>query len=197
MRIILKNIIFISFLIITISCKHEKKKEENTTYIPEVKTELTEVKPIKINTELQIKEIALNFTEKIKKGESLISLMNKNWTLIYHEDNRCTGATDGEKMNLSNTQIDEKIMINVKNNSEYAWACEKKEPYNYNFEFDLKKQIENWDRFELQNDDYSDSPNKEKNVFYILGAGDSDLIKIYIGANKLISKLKYNSEDPG
>lgn len=197
MKIALKSIIFIGFLIIINSCKYEKKTKENIPYISEVKIVLSEVKPIKINTDLQIKEIALNFTEKIKNGESLMSLMDEKWTLIYHEDNRCTGSTDGEKMNLSNTQIDEKIILNVKNNSEFAWACEKKESYNYNFEFDLKRQIENWDRFELQNDDYSDSTNKEKNVFFILGAGDSDLIKIYIGKNKLVKILKYSSEDPG
>ena len=89
------------------------------------------------------------------------------------------------------------MKIKVKNNSEYAWACEKKDPYYFEMSFDLREKLKDWDRFELQPESYSDTLEEEKNTFYILGAGASDYIKLYVNEDNLISTFKYSSEDPG
>lgn len=144
----------------------------------------------------EAKKAAIDFTEKLKNGKKLAPLFSAMWTLTYHEENRCTGSTNG-KETYNQSKIDSEINIEVKNNSEHAWACEKKEEYYYEMVFDLKEKVKDWDRFELQDDSYSDTSDIENNAFYIVGAGESDYIKIYIDENNLIATLKYSSEDPG
>ena len=191
MKIILKHVIFISLLIIIVSYGY--KQEDIKRVINTAKS-----KTLQPNSRTsKKKEVAELFTHNLKNGHNLVKLMDDNWTLLYYADDRCSGSTEGEKINLSKPKIDKTVIINVKNDSEYAWACDKRAPYYYDFTFDLNKQIKNWDNFELQSSDYSDSPKKEKDVFYILGAGDSDYIKLTIGAKNLITKLKYSSIDPG
>jgi hypothetical protein len=66
-----------------------------------------------------------DFIYKLSNTENLGDLFADDWTLIYHEDNRCDGSTDGVVENLSSHQIDLGIKIKVKNDGE-GWACEKK-----------------------------------------------------------------------
>ncbi len=141
--------------------------------------------------------IAQDFTNRLKTGEKLSSLVNNVWSFIYNEYDRCSGSTYGKVSNQSNLAIDNELVLKVKNDSNDAWACEKKAPYYYEMKFDLQEKLRNWDRFELQNNEYSDTPKKELNSFYILGAGESDYIKITIDSNNLISSIKYSIEDPG
>ncbi|NRD20047.1 hypothetical protein HNV08_08300 [Winogradskyella eckloniae] len=131
------------------------------------------------------------FVASLKNGESLSSYFNNKWTLVYHKDNRCDGATDGEYKNLSTSKIDESIEIEVTNDGD-GWACEKKQASTYSFNFNLKEQIKNWDRFEMANYE-----NEENHIAYVLGAGASDYLKLHYNEDHLIIKLEYRSEDPG
>jgi hypothetical protein len=55
-----------------------------------------------------------------------------------------------------------------------------------------QSRITNWDRFEIANYE-----NQEKNIVYVLGAGESDYLKLHYNESGLIVKLEYRSEDPG
>lgn len=194
----MKLAFYFVLLSIIISCgNHNSEHKINTDSKLKVeKTEEVRVVDNHVNTE-KGRPIALKFTERLKKGENLASLFGKTWTFIYHEENRCTGSTDGKVTYGSKITIDHKLQLQVKNNSEYAWACEKKEPYHFEMIFNLKENLKHWDRIELQSSAYSDESDKQENTFFILGAGESDYIKIYINENNLISTFKYSSEDPG
>ena len=139
----------------------------------------------------QTKSKASGFLANLKTGEKLSSFFSDNWIFIYHEDNRCDGSTDGQIDNLKSTQIDSIIKLHVKNDGN-GWACDKKEPKTYDFDFDLKKKIKDWDRFEIPNYE-----NQEENIVYVVGAGESDYLKLYYNDKNLIVKLEYRSEDPG
>ena len=144
------------------------------------------------------RKIALNFTNALRLEKDLAPLLSDKWTFVYHEDNRCAGSTDGEKTYNDSAKIDADIVLKVTNNSDSAWACEKKDSYDFELTFNLQKKINSeWNRIELQNDSYSITSGKENNAFYILGAGESDYIKIYINDDNLITSLLYGSEDPG
>ncbi len=131
------------------------------------------------------------FVSDLANGKKLATHFADQWTLIYHEDNRCDGSTDGKIENLSKNQIDSSISLSVKNDGE-GWACDKREPSSFIYEFNLREYLKNWDRFEIH--DYED---EEKNIVFIAGAGESDYIKIYYNKDQLIERLKYGSEDPG
>ena len=165
--------ILIGLLIITVSFKSEPNEaaQKSKTHQIESRTDL--------------------FISKLKNGKPLASLFANNWTLIYHEDNRFSGSTDGQLETLKTTQVDSVISLKVKNDGD-GWASEKTSPKTFNFDFDLKKQIENWDRFEIANYE-----NVEKDTVYILGAGESDYIQLFYNDKDLIVKMKYSSEDPG
>ncbi|EMS33664.1 hypothetical protein C943_04543 [Mariniradius saccharolyticus AK6] len=81
--------------------------------------------------------------------------------------------------------------MQVKNDGN-GWACEKREPKTYDLDFDLRKKINGWDRFEITNHE-----NQEENIVYVVGAGESDYLKLYYNDKNLIVKLEYRSEDPG
>lgn len=144
---------------------------------------------IEIKTQTNSK--ALGFLANLKTGEKLSSFFNDNWILIYHKDNRCDGSTDGQINNLKSIQIDSIIKLQVKNDGE-GWACDKKEPKTFDLNFDLKKKITDWDRFEIPNYE-----NQEENIVFVVGAGESDYLKLHYDDNDLIIKLEYRSEDPG
>ena len=134
---------------------------------------------------------ASGFVDNLKSGEILSLFFNDSWIFIYHEDNRCDGSTDGQIDNLKSTQIDSIIRLQVKNDGN-GWACDKKEPKTYDLDFDLKKKITDWDKFEIPNYE-----NQEENIVYVVGAGESDYLKLHYNDNDLIIKLEYRSEDPG
>lgn len=184
--------ILLVFIIGIYSCNSKVKsitEETNSTLNDEVISESSNSKStVEVNT---IQSIKKAFVESLKNGENLSKYFIENWTLIYHEDNRCDGSTDGEISNLANTEIDKIITVKVKNDGD-GWACDKKEPKNYSFDFNLKEQIKNWDRFEIANYE-----SDEKNSIYILGAGESDYLKLHYNASGMIIKLEYKSEDPG
>lgn len=134
------------------------------------------------------------FVTRLANGDNLDLLMSNNWSFIYHEDNRCDGSTDGYSDKLTKSRIDEKIKIQIINDGE-GWVCDKKESSRFMLEFSLIKQVKNWDRFIIA--EYSD---QKEMVFYILGAGESDYLKIHYNIfddEFLIVKLEYRSEDPG
>lgn len=137
------------------------------------------------------------FTERLKNKQPLSSLLSNPWTFIYHADNRCTGSTDGKITFNQKNLIDNIIEIEVLNDSQYAWACEKRDPYSSKITFNLKEKLKEWDRIELQFDEYSNAPEKEGNTFYILGGGESDYLKINVDKDNFISTVLYSSEDPG
>lgn len=134
---------------------------------------------------------ASGFVEHLKAGEKLSLFFNDSWIFIYHEDNRCDGSTDGQIDNLKRTQIDSIIKLQVKNDGN-GWECDKKEPKTFDLDFDLKKKIKDWDRFEIPNYE-----NQEEKIVYVVGAGESDYLKLHYDDNDLIIKLEYRSEDPG
>ncbi|MGB0868919.1 MAG: hypothetical protein ACPGSD_04910 [Flavobacteriales bacterium] len=145
----------------------------------------------KTEAKILVDSKASKFVENLKGGEKLSSFFNDGWIFIYYEYNRCKGLTDGQIDNLKSTQIDSIIRLQVKNNGD-GWACDKKEPKTFDWDFDLKKKIADWDRFEIPKYE-----NRVGNIVYVVGAGESDYLKLHYGENDLIIKLEYRSEDPG
>ncbi|MBJ2175858.1 hypothetical protein JBL43_16510 [Aureibaculum sp. A20] len=147
------------------------------------------------STEKKHKPQGTSITEKfiteLKNGKPLASFFADGWILIYHEDNRCTGSTDGQLTKLKNNQIDKVLTLKVHTDGD-GWGCDKQEPKNYDFSFSLKKLVKEWNRF--VNANYE---NQEENSVTILGGGESDYIELFYNANNLIVKMKYSSEDPG
>ena len=193
-------ITLLSFVTILISCTgsnnsnandnestNEKNKEQIDKTVIDFKTKNEPATEIKTQTDSK----AAGFLANLKTGEKLSSFLNDNWIFIYHEDNRCDGSTDGQIDNLRSTQIDSIIKLQVKNDGD-GWACDKKEPKTFDLDFDLKKKITDWDRFEIPNYE-----NQEENIVYLVGGGESDYIKLHYDNNDLIIKLEYRSEDPG
>ncbi|MEO6818116.1 MAG: hypothetical protein ABI266_02245 [Ginsengibacter sp.] len=187
-----------------IACMHSCERPTSVNKIAdktEIVIEQEAVKPFKTDSEIVNQLIpntpdnvdlqATAFIENLKNGKKLSSFFNDKWLLIYHEDNRCTGSTDGQINNLSSLQIDSELLLKVKNDGD-GWACEKQEPKTYDFNFYLKKQISKWDRFVIPNYE-----KKENNIVYVLGAGESDFLILHYNENKKIIKLEYRSEDPG
>ena len=134
---------------------------------------------------------AENFVKHLTNGEKLQLFFSDNWTFVYHADDRCDGSTDGEIANLSPPKVDEIISVKVLNNGE-GWYCDKKDPQEFYIDFSLKEHVENWDRFEIVNNE-----GQEKNAIYIEGWGASDYVKLYYNDNELIVKMEYRREDPG
>ena len=183
-----------------ISCNSATKSKLNESKTPNTTTkgqiaktdiESKAVIPSTTDTQIQLDSKALEFLSSLKSGGKLNSYFNDSWIFVYHEDNRCDGSTDGQLDNLTKMMIDSIITLQVKNNGD-GWACDKKEPKTYDLDFDIKKKVADWDRFEISNNE-----NQEKNVVYIVGRGESDYLKLHYGNNDLIIKLVYRSEDPG
>lgn len=172
-------ILLIGFVTLLISC------------IGSTSINVNENKPTIDNYKEQVDSKASGFVKNLKTGENLSSFFNDNWMLIYHVDNRCDGSTDGQIDHLKSTQIDSIIKFQVKNDGD-GWACDKKEPKTYNLNFNLKKITKDWDRIEISNYDI-----QEKNIVYVVGAGESDYLKLHYDDNNQIIKFEYRSEDPG
>lgn len=131
------------------------------------------------------------FIKYLENRKNLSLFFNDSWKLIYHEDNRCDGSTDGEIDNLKKYQIDSLIKLQVKNDDD-GWDCSKKEPESYEMNFDLRELVKAWNRFEM-----SDYEVPEGDIVYVVGGGESDYLKISYNDSGLIIKLEYRSEDPG
>ena len=185
----MKQILYLALIVSIISCKENNSQEKKS--VEKAKNSQ------QIDNPKNGKNVALNFIKRLKNGENVSSLFGDTWTFKYHEDNRCTGSTDGKVTYNGHIKLDNKVRIKVKNDSEHAWACEKKEAYYYEMIFDLKEKIKTWERIELDDDSDTDTTEKEAKTFYILGRGASDYIRIHINENNLISTFKYSSEDPG
>ena len=141
--------------------------------------------------DIPIDSLAHRFVEKLANAKDLSSFFGKEWTLVYHEDNRCEGSTDGQINHLDKLDIDKNLKLTVKNDGD-GWACEKTEPRSYDLNFNLKQKVKSWDRFQIPNYE-----KKEQNVIYIIGKGESDYLKLYYNDAHLIIKMEYRSEDPG
>ncbi len=191
----LTNLTLLGLITIFISCKNSTRNNvinnlEKATDKKQIeKIVITDNSTAKIQTKANLR--ISKFVKNLESGKNLSSFFYENWILIYHKDNRCDGSTDGQISNLKSTEIDSIITLQVKNDGE-GWACDKTKPKKYNLNFDLRKQIENWDRFEIPN--YG---NQDKDIIYVNGAGESDYLKIYINSADLIVKMEYRSEDPG
>lgn len=110
---------------------------------------------------------------------------------MNHRDNRCEGSTDGEVGDLASYSIDFIILFEVYNDGD-PWLCETTEPSTYEFEFDLDREFDNWERFEIVAYE-----GQHPDVVYIYGAGESDYMKLHYNEDGLINTLEYMSEDPG
>ena len=190
----------LSSLTILISCnsstnsnvtKNNSINENDKKQIEKVEIDLEIKNGSNSEVKKQIDLRGSDFVKGLKNGENLSSFFNANWIFIYHEDNRCDGSTDGQIDNLKSIQVDTIIRLQVKNDGD-GWACDKKASKTYDLDFDLKKKIANWDRFEMPHYD-----NQEENIVYIVGAGESDYLILHYDNNDLIIKLEYRSEDPG
>jgi len=193
-------IILLGIVTFTISCNSSSNGNENHNKSTidnnkeqsdknDIETQTNKGLIVEAHTDLVLK--ASGFVRNLQTGKKLNSFFQENWIFIYHEDNRCDGSTDGQIDNLKSTQIDSKITFQVKNDGD-GWACDKKEPKTYDIDFDLKKKVANWDRFEIPHYEH-----QEENIIYVLGAAASDYLKLHYDDNNLIVKLEYRSEDPG
>ena len=136
---------------------------------------------------------ANDFRYSLSIGEKLESFMSDSWSLIYHEDNRCGGSTDGSLSGLSPRQVDQAVRIQLFNDGQ-GWGCEPKQPTSFEANFSLHNQVANWDRFEITQYGIMD------NLIYIEGAASSDYLKVYFeefNSELLIVRIEYRSEDPG
>ena len=121
--------------------------------------------------------------------------MSDSWSLIYHEDNRCDGSTDGSLSGLSPRQVDQAVRIQLFNDGQ-GCACEPRKPTSFEANFSLHNQVANWDRFEVSKREIIDNCN----CIYMVGAGSSDYLKVYFDefhGELLIVRIEYYSEDPG
>ncbi len=198
--IISYKIIIPACLMVLFSCQNTAPKESNgndkqVTAPTEILRDSTlNIKPkddVVLLSKISIDSLANRFVENLENGKNLASFFNEDWIFVYHADNRCDGSTDGEISRLKSLAIDRNIKLNVKNDGE-GWACEKTEPKNYDLIFNLRKEVKSWDRFQIPNYE-----QKEKNVIYIIGKGESDYLKLHYNDAHLIIKLEYRSEDPG
>jgi hypothetical protein len=133
-------------LVLTNTNEHENKSENVIVEVPKIDSNLSNDSSLVGQTQVFVK--ASEFVEKLKNKGDLSSFFNENWTLIYHEDNRCEGSTDGQLNRLKSTQIESTIKLSVKNDGD-GWECDKKKPKKYVLDFDLKDLVIEWERFEI------------------------------------------------
>lgn len=184
---------------IFISFNSSKKTNANkSNYTSKNNQERKVETPIDFNitndTLIDVKELintkSIEFVKNLKAGKKVSLFFNTYWTFVYHSDNRADGSTDGKIENLKSNDIDSILNLQVKNDG-IGWF-KKKEAKTHTINFDIKKEIADWDRFEIPNYE-----NKEKNIVYVVGSGESDYLKLHYNDNGLIIQLEYRSEDPG
>lgn len=193
---ILKYFFILTYsIIILVSCKQEVSLHlQSNADSPELHEEKSTLTSENVKSDARL--VAITFTKRLRENQPLAPLFRDRIAFAYQEENRCTGSTTGKVDGIHSELVDSRILIKVRNDSKDAWACEPKDSYYFEMGFTLSERIKQWDRFELQADDYSPEESKGENTFYILGAGESDYIKIEIESG-LIHTLTYGSEDPG
>ena len=129
----------------------------------------------------------VEFLQALKKGANLSSFFSDGWTFVYEAYFRGDGTTKGKVSQLKKEQIDDVIEVKVETDGE-GWF-EKSSPSTDILNFSLKKEVIEWDRFEITTD-------TEKNII-IEGGGLSDYLILYYDDKNLIKKMEYRSEDPG
>lgn len=129
----------------------------------------------------------VEFLQTLEKGANLSAFFSDGWTFVYHAYFRGDGTTKGEVTQLKKEQIDGIIEVKVETDGE-GWF-EKLPPSTNILKFSLKKEVIEWDRFEITTD-------TEKNTI-IEGGGLSDYLILYYDDKNLINKMEYHSEDPG
>ena len=132
-----------------------------------------------------------SFILSLEAGENLERYFAKRWTLIYHEENRCEGMTQGFSDSLLPANIDQIIRLELKNDGQ-GWACDPKEARTFLYEFNIKELTQSWDRFEEETGNQKENPTS-----YLMGKGESDYMILHFNADNKIFKLEYHSEDPG
>ena len=199
MRINFKKLIPLGYVIL-LSCQQPVQNyDDKKTELPHLQKEISnqenttskELVKTVLGDKVSIDSLAERFVNNLKEGRDVASFFEVDWTFIYHADNRCDGSTDGEIDHLKSLAIDKIIKLTVKNDGD-GWACEKTKPRSYDLDFNLKNEIKSWDRLIIPNYE-----TKEKNIIYVIGKGESDLLKLHYNEAHLIVKLEYRSEDPG
>lgn len=185
MKLILNILFLLEFMTFLISCNNKAIDINSENTLTDDRNDSS--------SELitQMDSRVMGFIENLKNREKLSSFFAESWILIYHEYNRGDGSTYGQIDNLKNGQIDSIIGIEVINDGD-GWARDKKESKSYKFDFNLEQLVDDWDRFEVPNYE-----GQDENIIYVVGAGESDYLKLTYNSSNLIVKLEYGSEDPG
>jgi len=135
--------------------------------------------------------VGKSFVRALTSGAALGAYFQAPWVLEFHADNRCEGSTDADTSGLRPAQIDSVIPLAAMNDGD-GWTCKERKASSFLMKFSLKARVREWDRKEME------PPNEsEPNVIYIHGGGESDYLKLLIGADGKVFKLEYRSEDPG
>ena len=181
-----RNLTFLSFLglpIIIFSCGNaigsEVIEDENQTEI--------ESNPQDRQPDLS----TATFIKNLQEGNKLSGFFADNWTLIYHENSRLDGNTDGQVQNLARSKVDEIITLSVFTDGE-GWAENPGEIRNHDIEFQLKERIKDWDGYSTE-----DIDRAERNMVYISTTSQSEYLQVYYNDEQRIIKLKFNLVDPG
>lgn len=187
----LKTGVLIILFASVLSCVNPAAENESIPPTETISDSAVSVNPIASNpTELK-QTVTNNFLAALENEQPLHSFFARNWSFIYHVDNRCDGSTDGKIDQLPSTAIDTEINLEVHNDGE-GWAYEKTAPKDFTLKFDLKKQVATWDRFEILED--GDALDR---LVYLAGGGQSDFLTLVFDQENKIVQLSYFSEDPG
>jgi len=178
----------IGFIIISfVSCS--ESEYTNDTVNSEVAEEV-EIPDTETYLSHETKErISKQFLKSLEEREQLAHYFQDNWYFMYNKDDSCEGSTEGEVGGLDTNSIDFIILVPVHNNGK-ARLCENSEPSDYEMEFDLDRELDKWDHFEIV--EYED---QHPEVTIIYGAGDSVFIKLNFNQDGLISTLEYTIRD--
>jgi hypothetical protein len=137
--------------------------------------------------------LAEKFLERLETKEKLAPLMNKTWNLLYHEDNRCDGSTNGRLYGIPKNDVDKLVKVKVFRDGKGWMECNV-EPALYFIDFKLQEKFDKWNTWEVAEIDYC---NKTI-TFGWGGASDYFITKLIKSKNGyLIGAIEYRSEDPG
>ncbi|NEW61443.1 hypothetical protein GSY74_09130 [Sulfurovum sp. bin170] len=181
-----RTLLLLSALILLGGCSNPVENADNPIVQEEKKALLTP------------EEVASKLVDSLKNGDEITSLMSEHIVFIFKSDDRCDGNTKGTVANLASKSIDFPFKIKVTTDGK-GWAdkvvCkDKKMASTYEMEFELRKKLTDWDRFEGSKYD------KTTNSIEIWGGGASDYMRAFLKKEtnqNVIYKLEYNIEDPG